>query len=99
MWYPDTSLATDKDPPLYLHITAATPQELNKGIAAVQDLMQQELGPLTEKFEKTRVRPEIDGEIRSSTLRRRESGPKKRSSLASKTCATSTSERRWLDRP
>ena len=55
MWYPDPSSATDENPPLYLHITADTPQALNKGIAAVQALMAQELGPLTEKFEPRKV--------------------------------------------
>jgi hypothetical protein len=47
-WYPDRSLATEKDPPLYLHITATTQESLDKAIAMVQDLIDKDLGPLTE---------------------------------------------------
>ena len=42
-------MATDRDPPLYLHITAESQEMLDKGVAAVQALIDQELGPLTER--------------------------------------------------
>jgi hypothetical protein len=45
-WYPDRSKATDKDPPLYLHISATTKDILQKGIDKVNELLAQDLGPL-----------------------------------------------------
>ncbi|SGY77157.1 BQ5605_C005g03569 [Microbotryum silenes-dioicae] len=57
-WFPDKSMASDKDPALYLHITADTAEKLDKGIAAVQALMDTELGPLidTRRFERAAER-------------------------------------------
>ncbi|KAK4046242.1 hypothetical protein OIV83_006221 [Microbotryomycetes sp. JL201] len=49
LWYPDKSMATDKDPPLYLHITADTAEKLQKGVEAVEKLIEQELGPLLDE--------------------------------------------------
>ncbi|KAM0749289.1 hypothetical protein T439DRAFT_327019 [Meredithblackwellia eburnea MCA 4105] len=49
VWYPDRTMATDKDPPLYLHITAETKEKLEAGITAVQALIDQELGPLIDQ--------------------------------------------------
>lgn len=69
VWYPDKSMATDKDPPLYLHITAVrsstapaileqlltspraqdTAEKLEAGIKAIQELIEQELGPLIDQ--------------------------------------------------
>ncbi|KAM0791075.1 hypothetical protein ACM66B_004366 [Microbotryomycetes sp. NB124-2] len=49
LWYPDKTMATDKDPPLYLHITADTAEKLQKGVEAVEKLMDQELGPLLDE--------------------------------------------------
>ncbi|GAA5822824.1 hypothetical protein JCM3770_007206 [Rhodotorula araucariae] len=46
VWYPDKSMATEKDPPLYLHITAETPEKLEAGVRAVQALIDQELNLL-----------------------------------------------------
>ena len=69
VWYPDKSMA-DKDPPLYLHVTAVrslssrrrfesradvgiciqqTQEILDAGIKAVQELIDQELGPLIDQ--------------------------------------------------
>jgi hypothetical protein len=47
-WYPDRTKATDKDPPLYLHISATTKDILQKGIDKVNDVLSQDLGPLIE---------------------------------------------------
>ncbi|KAJ8292072.1 hypothetical protein OF846_004398 [Rhodotorula toruloides] len=43
VWYPDKSMATEKDPPLFLHITADTPEKLAAGVSAVRELINQEL--------------------------------------------------------
>ncbi|KAH9821786.1 hypothetical protein DFH28DRAFT_1104187 [Melampsora americana] len=48
-WYPDRTMANDRDPPLYLHLTATTQEVLDKGIAKVNELIDQDLGPLTEQ--------------------------------------------------
>ncbi|GAA5993568.1 hypothetical protein JCM10908_000115 [Rhodotorula pacifica] len=46
VWYPDKSMATEKDPPLYLHITGDTPEKLALGVAAVRALIDQDLNLL-----------------------------------------------------
>ncbi|GAA5880796.1 hypothetical protein JCM16303_005119 [Sporobolomyces ruberrimus] len=55
VWYPDKSMATDKDPALYLHISAETQEKLDEGIKAVEALIAQDLQPLvydrSRKFE------------------------------------------------
>ncbi|KXN86187.1 hypothetical protein AN958_10375 [Leucoagaricus sp. SymC.cos] len=48
VWYPDRSKATERDPPLYLHITAATQETLQKAIDKVNELTNVDLGPLVE---------------------------------------------------
>ena len=47
-WYPDRSKATDRDPPLYLHIAANTPEILQSAIGKVRDLIDMDLGSLVE---------------------------------------------------
>ncbi|KAG9106472.1 hypothetical protein FRC07_008809 [Ceratobasidium sp. 392] len=49
VWYPDKSKATEKDPPLYLHISAATQEVLNKAIEKVNELINTEMGSLLEE--------------------------------------------------
>lgn len=49
IWYPDKNKATEKDPPLYLHISATTEDILKVAIAKVEELINTELGPLTEE--------------------------------------------------
>ncbi|KAI7902199.1 uncharacterized protein BX663DRAFT_436087 [Cokeromyces recurvatus] len=39
-YYPDVSLATDKEPPLYLHITASTKESLDKAVKKIQELIE-----------------------------------------------------------
>ena len=67
VWYPDRSKATEKDPPLYLHISASSPEVLQKAIDKVHELMAVDLGSLVEdKSTKGRekVRPcDIPGSI------------------------------------
>ncbi|CAE6475398.1 unnamed protein product [Rhizoctonia solani] len=48
VWYPDKSKATEKDPPLYLHISAATQEVLNKAIEKVNELINTDMGSLLE---------------------------------------------------
>lgn len=47
-WYPDRSKATDKDPPLYLHIAANTQEILQDAITKVKELIDMDLGSLVE---------------------------------------------------
>ncbi|KAH7345651.1 hypothetical protein B0J17DRAFT_713207 [Rhizoctonia solani] len=48
VWYPDKSKATEKDPPLYLHISAATQEVLDKAIEKVNELINTDMGSLLE---------------------------------------------------
>ncbi|KIY68053.1 hypothetical protein CYLTODRAFT_436753 [Cylindrobasidium torrendii FP15055 ss-10] len=47
-WYPDRSKATERDPPLYIHITAATQEALDKGVALINEQLALDLGSLVE---------------------------------------------------
>ncbi|EPQ53636.1 hypothetical protein GLOTRDRAFT_117004 [Gloeophyllum trabeum ATCC 11539] len=47
-WYPDRAKATEKDPPLYLHISASSREVLQKAIDKVNELINTDLGPLVE---------------------------------------------------
>jgi len=48
VWYPDRSKATEKDPPLYLHIAATTKEILQKAIDKVNELIALDMGSLVE---------------------------------------------------
>jgi hypothetical protein len=60
-YYPETSLATERDPPLYLHITATTYPALERASRAVQDLIDRDLGSLVDerRFRRTDERDEF----------------------------------------
>src|SRR5271156_4736294 len=60
-YYPDITLATERDPPLYLHITATTYPALEKASRMVQDLIDRELGSLVDerRFRRTDERDEF----------------------------------------
>lgn len=45
-YYPDVQLASDKEPPLYLHITASSKQSLDKAIAKIEELIETSQVPL-----------------------------------------------------
>ncbi|EEB88187.1 hypothetical protein MPER_14115, partial [Moniliophthora perniciosa FA553] len=47
-WYPDRTKATEKDPPLYLHIMAGSKESLQKAIDKVNELMSIDMGSLVE---------------------------------------------------
>ncbi|EMD34792.1 hypothetical protein CERSUDRAFT_86213 [Gelatoporia subvermispora B] len=47
-WYPDRSKATEKDPPLYLHISATTQEILDRATDKVTELINLDMGSLVE---------------------------------------------------
>lgn len=59
-WYPDRSKATDRDPPLYLHIAANTQEILEDAIGKVRELIDMDLGSLVED-KKDRQRERVRG--------------------------------------
>ena len=72
MWHPDRSKATEKDPPLYLHISATSQEMLQKAIDKVNELINTDMGSLVE--DKTsrvreRVRTFLDSEAVKATHR------------------------------
>ncbi|KAK9469862.1 hypothetical protein V1512DRAFT_201457 [Lipomyces arxii] len=44
-YYPDKSMATEADPPLYLHVTSLTQEGLDKAVKIIEDLMAQDNKP------------------------------------------------------
>jgi len=48
VWYPDRSKATEKDPPLYLHIMANSKEVLQKAIDRVNELIAIDMGSLVD---------------------------------------------------
>ena len=47
-WYPDRSMATSTDPPLYLHISAHSKEVLDKAVEKVNEVINSDLPQLTE---------------------------------------------------
>jgi len=60
-YYPDTTLSTERDPPLYLHITATTYPALEKASRMVQELIDRDMGSLVDerRFRRTDERDEF----------------------------------------
>jgi hypothetical protein len=57
VWYPNREKATDRDPPLYLHIVASSPEQLRRAIDKVNELIALDLGSLVDdKTGKNKVR-------------------------------------------
>ena len=56
MWYPDRSKATEKDPPLYIHISARTKSILDSAIAKINELIALDMGSLVDKGDRTKER-------------------------------------------
>ena len=48
MWYPDRTKATERDPPLYLHIAGPSQEAIQSAVDKINDLMSVDLGPLVE---------------------------------------------------
>ncbi|EPQ31616.1 uncharacterized protein PFL1_06840 [Pseudozyma flocculosa PF-1] len=55
LWYPDKSLATAENPPLYLHISASTKEILDAAIKRLEELMAQEVPQLVEDRHQRRL--------------------------------------------
>lgn len=48
VWHPDKSKATEKDPPLYLHISASTQEMIDAAEAKINELIAIDMGSLVE---------------------------------------------------
>ncbi|KAL7269119.1 hypothetical protein RUND412_008229 [Rhizina undulata] len=48
-YYPDKSMATPANPPLYLHITSTTKEGLEKAVGKIEELMKQDLPNLVDE--------------------------------------------------
>lgn len=61
VWYPDRSRATEKDPPLYIHISAHTKEVLQAAIDKVNELIAIDMGSLVEnKNDRPRERVSLE---------------------------------------
>ncbi|KAK4988701.1 hypothetical protein LTR50_003780 [Elasticomyces elasticus] len=57
-YYPDKSMATAANPPLYLHVTSTTKDGLEKAVKKIEELMQQELPNLVDERRFRRREPD-----------------------------------------
>ncbi|GFF25158.1 uncharacterized protein C30D11.14c [Aspergillus lentulus] len=57
-YYPDKSMATAANPPLYLHVTSTTKEGLEKAVALIDELMQKELPNLVDERRFRRREPD-----------------------------------------
>ncbi|KAL5050345.1 hypothetical protein BDW71DRAFT_173657 [Aspergillus fruticulosus] len=57
-YYPDKSMATAANPPLYLHVTSTSKEGLEKAVALIDDLMKKELPNLVDERRFRRREPE-----------------------------------------
>ncbi|KAF2178089.1 hypothetical protein K469DRAFT_676214 [Zopfia rhizophila CBS 207.26] len=57
-YYPDKSMATAANPPLYLHVTSTTKEGLEKAVAKIDEMMKQELPNLVDERRFRRREPE-----------------------------------------
>ncbi|OOF97820.1 hypothetical protein ASPCADRAFT_34248, partial [Aspergillus carbonarius ITEM 5010] len=57
-YYPDKSMATAANPPLYLHVTSTNKEGLEKAVALIDDLMKKELPNLVDERRFRRREPE-----------------------------------------
>ena len=101
-WYPDRSKATDRDPPLYLHIAANTQEILQNAIGKVRELIDTDLGSLVED-KKDRQRERVRARVPYLLCRDAHSdysanGPRRSSLSASSRYEISTLGQRLLDR-
>lgn len=57
-WYPDRTKASEKDPPLYLHISATSQEMLQSAIDKINELINMDMGSLVED-KKDRMREKV----------------------------------------
>jgi hypothetical protein len=100
-WYPDRSKATDRDPPLYLHIAANTQEILQSAITKVKELIDMDLGSLVED-KKDRQRERVCASVidvwrRTAHAFYSVNGRRKSFPSALIRYETLMSGRRWLD--
>ncbi|KAF2490925.1 hypothetical protein BU16DRAFT_516891, partial [Lophium mytilinum] len=57
-YYPNKSMATAANPPLYLHVTSTTKEGLEKAVAKIEEMMNQELPNLVDERRFRRREPE-----------------------------------------
>lgn len=62
VWYPDRTKATEKDPPLYIHISASSQKQMEEAIAKVNELIAIDMGSLVEDKKDAR-RERVRGDI------------------------------------
>lgn len=55
LWYPDKSMATSADPPLYLHVSAMSKESLDKAIEQVNEIINSEMPQLIEDRQAKRL--------------------------------------------
>ncbi|WBW71504.1 KH domain RNA-binding protein, involved in splicing [Schizosaccharomyces osmophilus] len=48
-YYPNKALASDRDPPLYLHIVASSTEDLSKALAELESWIHKDIGPLVDE--------------------------------------------------
>lgn len=66
LWYPDKTLATSSEPPLFLHISAMTKDSLDQAIEKVNEIIQSEMPQLIEDRQAKRVEYENQKRQQSS---------------------------------
>ncbi|KAG5303878.1 KH domain-containing protein [Histoplasma capsulatum G186AR] len=61
-YFPDKSMATAANPPLYLHVTSTTKEGLDKAVAKIEELMKQELPNLVDerRFRRREPEPQVE---------------------------------------
>jgi hypothetical protein len=100
VWYPDRTKATERDPPLYLHITANTHEMLQSAIDKVNELIAIDLGPLVEdKKDRLREKASMNA-VRSfvclaDSAHVSENGQRRRYRLVLRAFGISTFAPRW----
>ncbi|PWN37779.1 eukaryotic type KH-domain (KH-domain type I) [Meira miltonrushii] len=66
LWYPDKSLASSSEPPLYLHISAMTKESLDQAIEKINEIIQSEMPQLIEDRQAKRAEYENQKRQQSS---------------------------------
>lgn len=64
LWYPDRTMATEADPPLFLHVSASNKESLDKAMERINEIIQSEMPQLIEdrqakraEYEQRRANP------------------------------------------